>query len=401
MKSPTILDQSFWARFAETTWEKRSVTIKNIHSPLLQLDHSQIFKLLVIYSERCRRLKSTDGMKFYIEGHRQFDSEVLRHLPKKSDRNLFGYHERMNLQYNDYCLVCDELLQVNHDHQENLIEFASPLFANVGLPNRFSEMGLYLGNYRKTPFGVHEDACGVLSFPVIGKKKFRIWKPDFIRQNPKLAHSFSYAKYKGSSQVLEAYPGDMTYWPSSAWHIAESDGSFSATWSLGIWVDKKFSEVVSQITGAVLKNILGALGETRMIYFDSKISAQGEVMNLPRNYLEALSTLGAFAKKEMWSAFREEWMVHYSRNGFKRSATFEVGLSPFNVLRLRSLNRLVYWMKDDDAVIYAFNGSVVRSPSEGILQFITSLNKGYASRGPKGLACLEPLIRAGAFVKSV
>jgi hypothetical protein len=394
-----LLDQDFWVRFAETTWEKKSVTVKNIHSPLLHLDQVEIFRLLVIYSDRCRRLKRADGMKFYIQGQRQFESEVIRHLPKKSDRDLAGYHERMNSQYEDYCLVCDELLRVSHDQQESLAEFTSLLFANVGLPNRFAEMGLYLGNYRKTPFGVHEDACGVFSFPLAGKKKFRIWKPSFVKRNPKLARAFSYAKYKRASQVLEAYPGDMTYWPSSAWHIAESDGSFSATWSLGIWVDKKHSDVVSEVTGAIFKNLLAAIGETRMTPLSSKVSNTGEIKSLPDNYLQTLSALRSLSQKELESAFRESWIKHFSNNGFKNSPSFELELRAMSVICLRNSKRPVHWMRDGSTTIYAFNGTIVKSSSKALFRFLTSLNQGRALLAPKGLTELKPLARAGAFKK--
>ena len=392
-----LIDQNFWKRFAKTYWEKKSVAIPKICSPFLQLDQIEIFKLLLIYSDRCRRLQSADGMKFYIDGQRQFASECLRHLPKKQDRDLAGYHKRMESQYDDYCLVCDELLLVNHQQHDNLSQFTSQLFAEVGLPNRFAEMGLYLGNYRKTPFGVHEDACGVFSFPVVGKKKFRIWKPSFIGQNPKLAQSFSYAKYKKASQVLEAQTGDMTYWPSSAWHIAESDGSFSATWSLGIWVDKSHNEVVTELTGKLFKDLLSPLGENKMTDLNSKISSAGEIKSLPQNYRATLTAMKSIPANKMESHFREYWLTHVSKNGFKNSPPFGFDLKAGARIQLRDKNRPVRWMRDGKDIIYAFNGVCLRSTSKSLFRFLTALNQQKVLQA-RGLSKeLNVLARAGAF----
>jgi hypothetical protein len=380
------LDQKFWRHFSKAIWEKKSVAVKGIQSPLLQMHQTVIFELLVSYSDRCRRAKSADGMKFYIQGHRQFESEVIRHLPKKNDLNLAGYHERMSSQYDDYCLVCDELLQINNDRQESLEDFTSLLFRYVGLPNRFAEMGLYLGNYRKTPFGVHEDACGVFSFPVVGKKKFRIWKPNYVKKNPDLVRAFTYAKHKSASQVLEAKVGDMTYWPSSAWHIAESDGAFSATWSLGVWVDRKQSDVVSEVMSELIRRALGSSGDSRMT--SSRISAAGEVSSLPQNYLQSIAALDALSSAQIRSTFREQWLRHLSMRGLKTHPTSDLAIRANSILRLRSAKRPIQWIRDGATVIYAFNGRTFRSSSKTLLKFVTGVNAGQTLPAPRQLEAL-------------
>lgn len=390
-----VLDQKFWAQFAKTTWEKKSVAVKGIQSPLLQMDENVIFDLLVAYSTRCRRLKNADGMKFYIDGHKQFESEVLRHLPKKSDKNFAGYHERMSSQYTDYCLVCDELLQMDNQQQESFEDFTSQLFASVGLPNRFSEIGLYLGNYRKTPFGVHEDGCGVLSFPVVGKKKFRIWTPEYVKKNPSLVRAFTYAKHKAASQVLEAGVGDMTYWPSPAWHIAESDGSFSVTWSLGIWVDRPLRDVVSEITTDLFAKALGSVGDARTTV--AAASSSAEVLSLPGNYIEALSDLKSLSSERIQSAFREAWMKHLSMRGLKNHPASDIVLKASSRLKMKSAKRPILWMRDGSTVIYAFNGVTLRSSSKPFFKVVSRLNKGETLPASKDYKTLQLFARAGAF----
>lgn len=234
------LDEKFWSRFAKSSWERKPVVIQNIQSDLLQLSEAEVFELVVQAATKARKEKSTLGFKFFVDGIRSSDYETMYVLPKRSDKSFAGYHERMERVYQDYCLVCDDLLNVK-DKKSPVAKFTREIYKHVGLSKQFAEMGLYLGNYRKTPFGVHVDPCGVLSFPVRGIKKFRTWTSSYARKNPDLEQSFRYAKHKPSSKLLVAKPGDMAYWPSSAWHIAESNGSFSATWSLGIWLDRTTS----------------------------------------------------------------------------------------------------------------------------------------------------------------
>lgn len=377
-----LLDSAFWSRFSKTTWEKRATAFRDISSPLLELDEAEIFLALVLYSDRCRKLKTADGLKLYIEGQRQFESEVLRHLPKKSDQSLTGYHQRMNAQFADYCLVCDELLQVNHAKQDRLAEFTEALYKAVGFPNRFAEMGLYLGNYRKTPFGVHVDGCGVFSFPVVGKKTFRIWKPDYVAKHPSLERAFTYTKHKAHSQVLSAQPGDMTYWPSSDWHVAESDGSFSATWSLGIWVDQRLSVEVGALVTSLLTaaNDLDAVSGTTP--FTEIVASNGQMVGLPDLYQNSIDRLKALSSDQLGTAFLKSWMVHTSKQGFKNQPPFLAPVKSLNrssVIKLRNSKSQIRWMKSttDQNYYYSFAGVVTEgSRSVAFLKLVKKLNAG-------------------------
>jgi hypothetical protein len=310
--SPSVLDQKFWSHFAKNIWEKKTLVLKNVKSPLLEMNEAEIFKLLVLYSHRCRQLKDASGFKFYISGIQAHPEDVLQILPLKKDKNLLGYHARMQALFEDYCLVCDELLQVNAEKQALLVDFTSELYRHVGFPNRFSEMGLYLGNYRKTPFGVHVDSCGVFSFPVVGNKKFRIWTSAFAKKNPKLDRAFEYPKFKKDSLVLEASAGDLTYWPSSAWHIAEGDGSFSATWSLGVWLDKTHAEFFGDVLNKLVQKKLGSKGQklTTMLNKDPQ--------SLPMSFKDSIDLLAKLSSKELEKNFQAEWKKHRGLKGFKK-----------------------------------------------------------------------------------
>lgn len=314
LKPHTTINPTFWKNFAKSAWEKKPLHLKNIQSPTRSLDALKVFELLVAYSDRCRRQGSLEGMKLFIDGQLQPEFNTLQVLPQKKDKTLLGYHARMSKHFSDYCLVCDELLQVNKSTQNLVANFTMDLYREIGLPNRFSEMGLYLGNYKKTPFGVHVDGCGVFSFPVVGQKKFRIWKASFIKKNPKLNGTFNYAKYKKDSHLLELGPGDMAYWPSTAWHIAESTGQFSATWSIGVWLDRPHHKVFSEILAKILESQLGGSGKaaTTPIEFTKDTPKK-----LPDLFVQSIRKLQSLSKRDLEQHFSKAWQRHLSKRGLK------------------------------------------------------------------------------------
>lgn len=408
--APVILDQKFWRHFAKNHWEKKPLSLKNVQSGLREISADEIFDLLVLYSDRCRQLNDPAGFKFYIDGFKAGTEDVLQVLPEKEDGSLMGYHARMKALFPDYCLVCDELLTVNQKKQHLLTDFTDELYRHVGFPNRFSEMGLYLGNYRKTPFGVHVDSCGVFSFPVAGLKRFRLWPPEFVKKNPALDRAFKYDKYKKNSLLLEAGPGDMTYWPSSAWHIAESDGSFSATWSLGVWVDRPYKELLSDALGTLLDQKGGALTKATSVQFKSLHNACGEVTELPEAFASSIDLIQSLSGDELKEVFLNTWMKHVSLQGFKTLPQSELKISARSRIQLRRLQSLILWqqgLSSKKKIHLSYGGVLVEATkSSGLLKLIHDLNAGKTClletylkgrNQKKGLQCLQILANQGAF----
>lgn len=372
-----LVKNSFWKDFSKKFWEKKPVLVKNFNSSIVEIDETEIFKMLLDYSNSCRKLNSADGFKLYIKGEILHHTEVLQFLPEKSDKNLAGYHNRMEKYFPDYCLVCDELLQASRENWEKLQQFTSKLFSYVGFPNRFVEMGLYLGNYRKTPFGVHVDGCGVFSFPVVGHKTFRLWKPSFAKQNPSLDRALNYGRFKKSSTTMKASQGDMTYWPSSAWHIAESDGSFNATWSLGVWVDRSHSDTIEQAMKPLLKEKSGR-NRNETTTKDSRINNNGEVYSLPDNYLQSISKIKNISEEELHDALMHSWLKLASKQGFKTNSSLNLKLNLSTQVEL-PLSKTILWaqLKSKPTILYGFQGVTLEiSKSKNIQRLIKALNAG-------------------------
>lgn len=373
------VQDKFWNGFAKNYWEKKPILVKKFKSSIFEIDQIEVFRMLVEFSNQCRRQKTSAGFKLYIDGQMRHPEEVLQFLPAKSDKSLIGYHDRMESYFSDYCLVCDELLQVSQKNWNKLQEFTSTLFSSVGFPNRFVEMGLYLGNYRKTPFGVHVDGCGVFSFPVIGTKTFRLWKPSFAKKNPALDRALNYSRYKKNSTIMKASHGDMTYWPSSAWHIAESDGSFSATWSLGVWVDRPHAKNVELALKPLLESSLGIIGN-ETVTRSAVLPSEGDASRLPDNYKQSILKIQNISKDELHDAFMFAWLKQLSMRGFKTTHRLERFSKVFlsSEIQLPDSKRIVWaHLKSRTKILYASEGIVVETlPSRNFHKLVNALNSG-------------------------
>lgn len=309
--------KTFWANFARRHWEKSPVAFHKADvsgADIFSLDATNVFDLLVRYCDQCRADDTTDGLKFYVDGIRLESFETLEHLPVKSDKSLHGYHRRMEAQFDDYGLVCDELMQVNDRRWGVVHTFMDSLYEHVGMPNRFCEIGLYLGNYKKTPFGIHIDKCGVLSFPIVGSKKFRLWAPKYVKAHPELQESFSYDEFKKQSIVMKVKPGDVAYWPSTYWHIAENAGSFNATWSIGVWVDKTTLDVALEaLTPLFEKAITKSLGRER------RKTSLRPTKTLPTELKKLSAVIAKIPPAQIENAFKAWWENHLHHRGFKKA----------------------------------------------------------------------------------
>ena len=414
--STRSLDQSFWRKFAKNNWERKSIVVKNIESELLQLNDTEVFKLLVAAANQSRKDRSPLGFKFFVNGIRSSDLETMFVLPKRSDLSLLGYHERMERVYQDYCLVCDELLQVNENKQAILNRFTQDLYQQVGFPNRFAEMGLYLGNYRKTPFGVHIDRCGVFSFPVVGEKKFRTWSSDYVKKNPGLEQSFRYNKHKEQSHLLNVKSGDMSYWPSSAWHIAESNGQFTATWSLGVWVDRTNKEVASEVIMTLLNKKLGEIVNEPTLKFERMQNLDGQIVDLPMLFDKIATAIKELTPHEIKNSFRESWMKRLSSHGMKTPPRNSSDFHLNKTIRLRHIESPILWTltskPKSSKAIFTFSFADSRptiSDSKQLLKLIKDLNHGRdckvqdylrGSCRTSDLKAIKALGQAGAFATS-
>jgi hypothetical protein len=235
--NPTIIDsgqqmkssEQFWKQFSTNIWEKETLAIKSsfINPPITA---DELFSIVVNNFNFNINDTSLVSKRFYLQGKEQ-QLEGSDYYPKPEDGSFTNYDRRIKsvCDNQEYVLIIDGLI-VNSSLWDWTYEFLQNLYNSLGYLNCGHYYSIFYGNYRKTPFGVHdhnypeEPAESAFYFPIEGSKSMRTWKPEFVNRNKKLKDSTQYEEFIEDSTLLEAEASGMLYWPSDRWHIGDSKG---------------------------------------------------------------------------------------------------------------------------------------------------------------------------------
>ncbi len=250
--------ESIWQAFLETHWEKSHAFIPNAANflALPVIEPEELFDAVVACTDEYGRGKG-QITRLYINN---IEINVLRDkkqwlLPQREDQSFEGYHDRMLdlTGTSDYSLIVTDWHQFDRSIWEKIISSVAEISRHVGISASRIDTQLFLGTYKRTPFGVHVDATSAFHFPVIGSKTMRFWTDQFASNNPKLHHASRYDEYLDASTEVTANPGDVIYWPSDYWHVGEGDGNLSVTWRFAYWVADGFRQFAARRVAEFLR----------------------------------------------------------------------------------------------------------------------------------------------------
>jgi hypothetical protein len=250
------LPASFWSRFHAEHWERRATVLRGL-LPAALASPEEVFGWLVEASEAWRDNTGPLIPEFFVE-HAQLLSDVGCYLPGPRDGSAAAWAARATamLDGRRFGLAIDDL-QVVPQLWLRLREFLRPLFALMGVPGEQVRATAFLGNYRRTPFGLHRGRPGSFMFVIDGHKRIRAWPDEFFQGKPDLTNRTDYEPYLEASTLLDAEPGDVIYWPSSYWHIGEDAGGWSVAISLFVFPEDASA---GQLAGEVARAVEERLG---------------------------------------------------------------------------------------------------------------------------------------------
>lgn len=197
------------------------------------------FAALVAACDEFRRDSSEPRLRVAIDG-----GFVLAHmderLPRANDGSFAGYAARLRawLGERSFLLTLNDYPAYDPAFWEALRRVLPGVYARVGLPTGGLAANLWVGMYVQTPIGIHTDHADTLWSPLLGRKRLRVWPhPTFagrrVYRTPGGEHlGFGLDPSLPPGEILEPGPEDMAYWPSSYWHVGESDGGLSVSLSL-------------------------------------------------------------------------------------------------------------------------------------------------------------------------
>lgn len=236
-EGPFALSPAFWTRFHREHWERSGVVLRApFEQPLAE--PGDVFRRLVEASDHYRAGDRSLDPEFFIE-HAQLRADVAVHLPSPRDASVEAWSARLTRMIDGrrFGLIVDNFEACDDPLWWRLRQFLRGLYALTGVPGNHVKTTLFLGNYGRTPFGVHRGRSGNFMFVISGRKRIRAWPDEFFRGKEDMTNRLDYDRFLGTSITLDAEPGDIIYWPSSYWHIGEDLGGWSVAISVALFMD--------------------------------------------------------------------------------------------------------------------------------------------------------------------
>lgn len=372
------LPNDFWASFYRTHWEKvGAVMVQPFAKPLAA--PGELFTALVAAGDRLRAGDRSVRVEFCIE-HAQQLADVGQYLPTQADGSSAGYAERMTakLEGRRFGLVVEDVQAHDAALWQRLRDFLRGLYAHTGLPGDAAKATVFLGNYDRTPFGLHRGNSGNFMFVVDGEKRMRTWPDAFFRGKEDLTHRLAYEHYNADSIVMDAEPGDVIYWPSDYWHIGESvDGGLSSAVSLALFMSPRSSaDMVAHAARLVDRQRASSMPAAGSA--DNSMSSIDDEVERRVAALRVACDDPRFARAARVSA-----MNRVTAYGFERSPAplADVVLAPHAVVRCDANASLLWAHAEGDEIICSANGSAFGiSASPKIIALLDRMNGGLAER---------------------
>lgn len=230
-----------WDVFVERYWDREPVLITP--GERAPFDAREVFDALVLATQP--PTPGSMALNTQVSIGRDLVEEPADLLPASADGTLDGYVSRManRLAGRPYALTVSTFHLFHHPQWARQRAFYAGLWERVGLPLNSAITTLFHGTYEHSPVGVHRDRFATFMFALKGRKRMRFWPRCPWTGNTTTV--LDYEPYLESSFAVEVAPGELLYWPSSYYHVGESDlnaaesGTTAAT-SVNVGVPRDF-----------------------------------------------------------------------------------------------------------------------------------------------------------------
>ncbi|MCB0309114.1 MAG: hypothetical protein KDD48_07065 [Bdellovibrionales bacterium] len=281
---------ALWPKELSSQVDRRYIYLQNQQSPF-GLKEQNFFSTLCNLSQGYR----TKGNfpiynSIYVKGTAVKNEDALSLLPFENDTQT-SWLERIATKTDgmDWGMMIRRFQAESTITWKALAHWMTPFVQTHGSPLYVSSH-IFLGDYQKTPFGVHKDSTGVIAFPICGIKRLHLWKYEtlvHLCQNKSTqlsryldrAETISHDIDKPPDQTITMGYGDLLYWPSSMWHTGQTE-NFAASLhipirtqaSLGLLVSELFQIPIDTMEFELVKTKIGPLNKDLLQnYIDNTI----------------------------------------------------------------------------------------------------------------------------------
>lgn len=234
-----------WDLFVDRYWDRAPVLITpGAQTPFHE---QEVFDALVAAVQPPAHTPATQPLNTQLTLDRVVLEQPGELLPQPADGSLAGYDARLTRQLDgqSHALTVSTFHLFHHPQWARQRAFYTGLWERVGLPLNSAITTLFHGTYEHSPVGVHRDRFATFMFALRGHKRMRFW--DRCPWEGSTSTMVDYAPYLPDSFSVDIAPGELLYWPSSYFHVGESDidaqehAAPRAATSVNIGVPRDFS----------------------------------------------------------------------------------------------------------------------------------------------------------------
>jgi hypothetical protein len=371
------LPDTFWQRFVEDHWETGPTVMRAPFERPVSSGEEVLAAL--IRAAEAQRGGRRGRLRMFVE-HAPLITDVDRVLPSPELDTLDTYvrHARGHLGGRDFELVCNGLQVHAPALWYKIRSFMSGLIQRVGLPSDHADLAAFLRTSQMTGFGVHKDKASVFIFVLEGRKRILAWPHDVFARHPDSYRTLEYADHLDQAIVLEGQPGDVIYWPSSFWHVGESDGDTSVSLHLALNMHADPHDLVLQTLKRLLRMQDNPVSiDTFGMHLDG---SQQSVMSLPSEIAGSAARLREVAESGAIEAeLSLGWLERVSASGFVETPPPRAAraLTPSDRLRGDTSFPILVVPLPDKRIACAANGHSFTIPFHpALLDLVETLNSG-------------------------
>ncbi len=223
---------AFFAEVARDCWMRRPAQWSQPFATPYASEDEVMAGLLALREALERGDDSTRPRVF--SGDRQIGFSLDRHLPTAEDVDLAGFEARLRAERSgpDTGMVIGEFARLTPALWGRAMDFLRGLYTALGaMPPGGAHAEVFFGDYARSFFGLHKDRLETFTFIVRGRKRFLLWPYEALADQPGVLadrplHAFNFddidlSALRPGACILEGGPGDVLFWPASAWHVAE------------------------------------------------------------------------------------------------------------------------------------------------------------------------------------
>ncbi|WP_046155270.1 hypothetical protein [Chromobacterium vaccinii] len=254
--------------FSDAWWEDFLQESRQLSSPIvfkaaLGQSHVVAFRqaVLDILATLANLRTNRYGLRIYAAGRLLGRDEMERIYdnPPQPGESLEDWSGRV-FPDTPFGIILNAGEKFHHELSRDIARMLAPLFEKIGLPRDGVQFSIFIGNYDKTPLGIHQDRRGenVIHFHVgPGAKTMYLWDPEQYRGLTEAAgmDKRDFSALRPHARTFHFETGDLFFMPEGTFHIgAQSELSIGIT----VWQYTHTNQALAESLHAfLLKQIAG------------------------------------------------------------------------------------------------------------------------------------------------